>query len=95
MSFIRCGSRLKKWLRLLNHVKIVVGLRNKGNAMEMLAGFDKLTIDDWRSTSVVIDCTKTIHLKKPTDSTKLAAGLQKPGQDIWDWLGVVKAQNVS
>lgn len=55
-----------------------------------ITGFSDLTLEDLRATSVVFNPTKEVHTKKPSAEPTVPAGHQKPGQDIWDWLGVTK-----
>lgn len=55
-----------------------------------MIGFSDLTFKEWRATSAFYDCTKSVHTKKPSNEPSLPMGAQKPGQDIWDWLGVTK-----
>lgn len=55
-----------------------------------IIGFTHLTFDDMKATSVVFNPTKEVHTKKPSTEPTIPAGHQKPGQDIWEWLGVTK-----
>lgn len=60
-----------------------------------MIGFSNLTFEEWRATSAFYDCTKTVHVKKPSTELVLPMGLQRPGQDIWEWLGVTKSSKSS